>query len=290
MTSPSLDAIVLAGGRATRFGADKAAATIDDETLLQRVVDAARRAGAVRVVVVGPRRPLRAGADVLWCREDPPFGGPAAGIGAAIGAVTANDVLVLACDLRRPTDALAALGAVPPGTDAVVPVDDAGRKQWLTARYRTAALRKAVHDSGGLEGAAVRELMHTLECAHPVMAEDHLADVDTRADLNEAGGRASVARISEDDMADSPTHLSPEDLDAWVVTMRERFDLSVEAVPTGDILDLARDAAHAVARPAAPLAAFVAGFVAARDGGGPAKISEVIDEVSKLADGWKGAK
>ena len=107
--SPTLEAIVLAGGRSTRFGADKAAATIDEETLLQRVVDAARAAGARRVNVVGDVRPLRPDPRVTWRRESPVFSGPAAAIATGVKAVTAEEVFVLACDLRHPARVVAML-------------------------------------------------------------------------------------------------------------------------------------------------------------------------------------
>ncbi|MDZ8171839.1 NTP transferase domain-containing protein [Microbacterium xanthum] len=286
--SPSLDAIVLAGGRSTRFGADKCLAVLDGETLLQRVVDAAHDAGAGRVVVVGPERPLRAHPPVIWRRERPAFAGPAAAISAGVDAVGAEEVVVLACDLRHPRAAVAALGAVPEDADAVVPIDDAGREQWLAARYRTDALRDAVRVRGDLTDASVGSLMRTMACTAPRVPPDHVSDVDTRGDLHEAGGRAHGARGTEDDMADSPTHLTPEDLDTWVAAMRDRFDLESDAVPTAEVLGLARDAAHAIARPAAPLATFVAGFVAAREGGTRADIAEALAALSELADDWEG--
>ena len=58
--------------------------------------------------------------------------------------------------------------------------------------------------------------------------------------------------------------LPPEALDAWADALREKFDLAPEDVPITQILDLARDVATGVARPAAPFSAFVAGLVAGR--------------------------
>jgi len=286
--SPTLEAIVLAGGRSTRFGADKAAATIDEETLLQRVVDAARAAGARRVIVVGDVRPLRPDPRVTWRRESPVFSGPAAAIATGVKAVTAEEVFVLACDLRHPARVVAMLERIPKGVNGVVPVDGGGREQWLAGRYRTRALRDAVRVAGDLTGAPVTRLLRPVACAHPHLPTDIVADVDTRDDLDEAGGRAPGARGTEEDMADSKTHLSPEDLDTWVSAMRDRFDLPVDTVPTVEILGLARDAAHAIARPAAPLATFVAGFVAAREGADKTDVIEAIAALSELADDWEG--
>lgn len=48
------------------------------------------------------------------------------------------------------------------------------------------------------------------------------------------------------------------------------------------ILDLARDAAHQVERPAAPLTTFLVGFAAAGRGGRPADLEDCIDIATEL--------
>lgn len=51
-------------------------------------------------------------------------------------------------------------------------------------------------------------------------------------------------------------------LDAWVARVRAELDLP--AVDVGLLLDLARDVAHGVARPAAPVTCFLVGLGAGR--------------------------
>ncbi len=75
-------------------------------------------------------------------------------------------------------------------------------------------------------------------------------------------------------------HLPPEALDAWVATLCARFGLATEDVPIALILDLAKDAAHGVARPAAPLTTFVAGLVAGRTGGDTAEIAAAMSALA----------
>ena len=129
-----LDAIVLAGGRSSRLsGVPKAQLLWHGATLLQNTVDAALRGGARRVVVVGPDAPGAPGAQasdaqgpdaqgpdarVRFTREDPPFGGPAAAIGAGVRALegqqasatdVADVVLVLACDMPEIVRAVSVL-------------------------------------------------------------------------------------------------------------------------------------------------------------------------------------
>lgn len=48
------------------------------------------------------------------------------------------------------------------------------------------------------------------------------------------------------------------------------------------ILDLARDAAHQIDRPAAPLTTFIVGYAAAQRGGGPEDLADCIDIATEL--------
>jgi hypothetical protein len=80
--------------------------------------------------------------------------------------------------------------------------------------------------------------------------------------------------------------LPPEALDAWADALRELFGLEADDVPTPLILDLARDVAVGVARPAAPLSAFVAGLAAGRSGGSPEQVQRAVAEITSLANGW----
>ena len=83
-------------------------------------------------------------------------------------------------------------------------------------------------------------------------------------------------------------HLPPETLDQWADALREHFDLGAEDVPISLILDLAKDVANGVARPAAPFSAFVAGLVAGRRGGAPEDVRAAVADVVKLAGDWQG--
>ncbi|WP_137843187.1 DUF6457 domain-containing protein [Microbacterium sp. 2FI] len=88
-------------------------------------------------------------------------------------------------------------------------------------------------------------------------------------------------------MSEQSRTLPPEALDAWAAALRERFGLADDDVPVAAVLDLTRDVANGVARPAAPLGAFVAGLVAGRGGTDPALVLEAVEAVAALADGWE---
>lgn len=88
-------------------------------------------------------------------------------------------------------------------------------------------------------------------------------------------------------MTEASRTLPPEALDAWAGALRERFGLGDGDVPIPLILDLAREAANGVARPAAPLSTFVAGLVAGRAGGTAEDVESAVAAVVELAQSWE---
>ena len=88
-------------------------------------------------------------------------------------------------------------------------------------------------------------------------------------------------------MSDPSRTLPPEALDEWAAALRGHFGLSADDVPVALVLDLARDVANGVARPAAPLGAFVAGLVAGRGGTDPHAVREALAAVAALAAEWE---
>ncbi|HOY81384.1 MAG: molybdopterin-guanine dinucleotide biosynthesis protein MobA [Microbacteriaceae bacterium] len=82
--------------------------------------------------------------------------------------------------------------------------------------------------------------------------------------------------------------LPPEALDDWAAALREVLDL-VDELPIALILDLARDVATGVARPAAPVSAFAVGLAAGRAGGSIHDIEAALNAVTVRAESWKAA-
>lgn len=128
-------AVILAGGGSTRMGVDKAGLRLDGRTLLQRAVDACQ--SCRHVVVVAPAASVAGinspGASFSVVLEDPPLGGPVAGIDAGLRALPEGDadatVLVLAVDLADPDAVVRTLtaGADTGGwVDGVALADDEG--------------------------------------------------------------------------------------------------------------------------------------------------------------------
>lgn len=176
------DAVVLAGGGSTRFGGvDKALLVLDGVSLLDRVLTATNAAAST--VVVGPERGVC--RPVEWAREEPPGGGPVAGIAAGLAVGRAPVVVLLSCDLPWITaDEVAQLVAGVGEHDGFGLLDTDSREQWLAAAYRRTGLVEALKRIGDPQNKSVRRLFLGLDLAWspPSRAGD---DVDSWADLDD---------------------------------------------------------------------------------------------------------
>ncbi|MBD0745947.1 NTP transferase domain-containing protein [Streptomyces sp. CBMA152] len=272
MTTP-YDAIVLAGGAARRLGGvDKPGVRVGGRALIDRVLAAC--AGAGETVVVGGRRATS--RPVSWARENPPGGGPLAALDAGLRRTSAPLVLVLSADLPflgEPT--VEALLSEVGEREGVLCVDRDGRVQPLVAVYRAEPLRRELAllaaEHGGLGGLPVRLLTAELDLGR-LDAPEPLAsfDCDTWEDI-----AAARARIREHGNV----------LDEWITAVKNELGIDLD-VDTGVLLDLARDAAHGVARPAAPLTTFLVGYAAAKAGGEGTDVAEAARKAAALADHW----
>ncbi|MCX4959333.1 NTP transferase domain-containing protein [Streptomyces virginiae] len=270
----SYDAIVLAGGAARRLGgADKPALSVGGRALLDRVLDACPDARTT--VVVGDRRATA--RPVHWTREDPPGGGPVAALDAGLRRTTAELVLVLSADLpfldRETVRALLDAPSAPaaPGQDGAMLRDPDGRDQPLVAAYRVEPLRREIAllaaEHGTLTGLPLRALTAELDLARVTSRPLASFDCDTWDDL-----AAARARIRE--------HGSV--LEQWITAVKTELGIDL-TVDTKTLLDLARDAAHGVARPAAPLTTFLVGYAAAHAAATGADPAQAVAEASRKA-------
>jgi molybdopterin-guanine dinucleotide biosynthesis protein A len=182
------DAIVLAGGAAARLGgADKPALDVGGSALLDHVLAAV--ADADRIVVVGPGRP--AVVPVIWCREEPPGGGPVAALAAGLPHVEADVVLTLAADLPWIGPAVPVLLAALTGStaDCAALVDGAGRVNYLSAAWRRASLVRALTVLGEPTGAPMRGLVSTATLLEVPDEGSWGLDCDTWDDIDGARRR-----------------------------------------------------------------------------------------------------
>ncbi|MFB6774009.1 NTP transferase domain-containing protein [Streptomyces sp. NPDC056337] len=129
--------------------------------------------------------------------------------------------------------------------------------------------------------------------------EDHPGDRPdlTGLPLRRLTGALRLARVPDavasfdcdtwDDIATARARIREHGhvLDEWISAAKDELGIDLD-VDTGLLLDLARDAAHGVARPAAPLTTFLVGYVAGRAGGGPEAVAEAARKAAALAQRW----
>nr|WP_301952307.1 NTP transferase domain-containing protein [Rathayibacter sp. VKM Ac-2857] len=188
-STPPFDAVILAGGRGERLGgAAKPLLEHDGSTLLAHALAAV--AGSRSVVVAGPPELHDGVGTARLVQEDPAFGGPVAGLAAALPLLARTGapewIAVLAADLVDPAPALerllASAAAADPATDALLAVDGDGRAQLLLGLHRRAALTAALERLPWADGASVRALLAGLTVLLVEVPAGSTADVDDPAD------------------------------------------------------------------------------------------------------------
>lgn len=126
MSTPRFSGAVLAGGRSTRMGADKALIVIGDRRLVQVSTDALESAGASEFFVVGGSRSDIEGLGLRWVADEFPGEGPLGGVITALAKAVEDTVVILACDHIATTGmaVLAVVGALRANDVAVPWVSD----------------------------------------------------------------------------------------------------------------------------------------------------------------------
>ena len=191
------DVIVLAGGTGARLGgASKPDVVVRGARLLDHVlagVERLREQGLAleRVCVVAPEEVALPG-DVLRALEDPPLGGPVAGIAAGLDVLgrcvpVAGLTGIRTCDAPSSWQVLptlhGALAKAGPELDGVC-ARDGEHTQYLLGLYRRRALAAAVAPGGvPLRDTAVRRALRPLRIAALPVSRDVVRDLDTWAEV-----------------------------------------------------------------------------------------------------------
>jgi hypothetical protein len=74
-------------------------------------------------------------------------------------------------------------------------------------------------------------------------------------------------------------------IDRWVMAVAEELGVTPNPADTRTILDMTKDVAHNVDRPAAPVTAYLIGIAV---GQGRKPLPEAITCIRDLADSWEG--
>ena len=183
-TTADWDAIVVAGGTASRLGGiDKTALEFEGVSLLDHALHAVSSARTI-VVVGGNELRHRLPARALLTSEEPRFGGPAAATAAGLRMLRpgAARVALVAADLPRASEALSHLleiGLLAAQVDGIVAADSSGRVQPLLGVYSSVSLARAIANVGSLENASMHRLIGSLVLCRVQLADPLCADIDT---------------------------------------------------------------------------------------------------------------
>lgn len=204
----TFSAVILAGGKSSRMGCDKAFLEIAGQTLLARQIGLAHRLGAVEVFISG-----RVGVDysAYGCRvlvDQFPDSGPLGGIESALTEMTSPLLLVLAVDLpemnaellrRLAAGAAESFGAIP---------KLAGHIEPLAAFYPKAALPLLVNLFAALERRSPDRP------AKPKQADQEIGAPSAKqfAELCVQSGLACLVELGETDSRFFANWNSPADL------------------------------------------------------------------------------
>lgn len=141
-----LAGLLLAGGRARRFGSDKALAEVDGETLLARAEACLRTACDGPVLVASGDGAARPGVGDGQVADLVPDAGPLGAIAAGLTALAeqVEHVAVLAVDHVRPSAQLLGLLAAQPGPWSCALAEVDGRLQPLHAVWSTTIAEELV--------------------------------------------------------------------------------------------------------------------------------------------------
>jgi len=193
----TVDAIVLAGGRATRMGGvDKPGIVVGGRSMLEAAIEAV--AGCVRTVVVGPHR-ADLGPGIRQVQEVPAGSGPVAAIATGLRALGECDfpadlVVVLAADMPFLTAAAVEQlisHATATGSEAVFATDESGRPQYLVGVWRRTALLAGLDRLEALVNQPMKALIPARTATMPL---EGAGDCDTPEDI----ARAQAAPLSLD--------------------------------------------------------------------------------------------
>ena len=193
MTERRVSAIVLAGGRSSRFGRDKLREPLGGRSLLDHAIAAVRPVATEVLVITAPLGAPAVDEDVRVVRDASPFGGPLLGLAAGLAAAREAIVLVAAGDMPElePGVIELLLAALDDAHVDVAVLAEGDRPRPLPMVVRRdiarATAERLIETGERRLGAVTEELVRTV-IAEPVwrMVDPEgrsLRDIDTTGDL-----------------------------------------------------------------------------------------------------------
>jgi molybdopterin-guanine dinucleotide biosynthesis protein A len=198
---PDVAGIILAGGRASRFGRDKLAEPVGGRPLLEHAVVSLAPVVGELLVVIPPAgnppplpEPELLGIPVHIVRDPEPYGGPLVAVAAALQATNASTALLVGGDMPalQASVLTSLIRALERGGADVVLLESPGPVQSMPAALRVTAARAAATKARAEGARALRALYGRLRVVTLPLAEwtaldperRTLRDIDTPGDLS----------------------------------------------------------------------------------------------------------
>lgn len=184
-----MNVIILAGGTGQRMGGiDKAQVRVDGVSLVQMLLKNVTTTLDPQNLVVVTQNPVD---NVPTTYEDPPLGGPVAGINAGLKSLTEDEefTAILAVDAPHSAFLLPTLESAISGTnsDVAVIVSANGQVQPLCAVWRTSALQQALVSLGDARGKSLKKLLRQTDKLIEVTGTGAERDYDYLEELHQLG-------------------------------------------------------------------------------------------------------
>ena len=172
MSTPEFTVAILIGGDSSRMGSNKATFEVEGAPMASRVADAARKAGASEILMVGGSATTAKRLPGTWKKDVYPGQGPLGGVITALKAASHDRVVVLSCDMPFITGAVVT-SLVDGLEDAQASVGRTDRLNWLCAAWSKQECLSTLQSVWKREERAVHRaavLLDVAEVPVPAMA------------------------------------------------------------------------------------------------------------------------
>lgn len=193
MSRPEVSAIVLAGGRSSRFGRDKLSEPIGGRTLLEHAIEAVRAVALETIVVAAPDEPRKVPHGVILVHDPSSFAGPLVGVLTGLGRASQPVALVVGGDMPTMVPSLlwALIDRLDDSSVDAVALESRGKIEPLPMALRTAPATAAAEQLVATGERRLGALVASLALAvidEPMWREldadgRTFRDVDTPSDL-----------------------------------------------------------------------------------------------------------
>ncbi len=191
MSGAPFSVAILIGGDSSRMGTDKATLEVDGIPMATRVAQAATRAGADEILLIGGTQARAKKLQGTWKKDAFPGEGPLGGVITALKSATHDSVVVLSCDMPFITDSVIT-SLVRGLSDAQASVGRTDRLNWLCSAWSTDECLTTLQSVWKRKERAVHRAAVLLDVAEVPVPAVAVRNINTPEDLVEPDESTTV--------------------------------------------------------------------------------------------------